>query len=151
MKQTDLAGFSDAEARRDAIGFALAARLAEASQELPHDISERLRVARQQALARRKQPLPVRQVATAASRFGSEAALAAGDEEGKGFWPRLIVALPIFALVAGLFAINFVQTDHRAHELAEIDAALLTDDLPPAAYADPGFGQFLKWSRDQAQ
>ena len=30
------------------------------------------------------------------------------------------------------------------HELAEVDAALLTDALPPAAYADPGFLQFLK-------
>jgi hypothetical protein len=25
-----------------------------------------------------------------------------------------------------------------------VDAALLTDDLPPSAYADPGFAQFLK-------
>ena len=30
--------------------------------------------------------------------------------------------------------------------MAEVDAALLTDDLPPAAYADPGFVQFLKTS-----
>ena len=29
---------------------------------------------------------------------------------------------------------------------AEVDAALLTDDLPPAAYADPGFAQYLKSS-----
>jgi hypothetical protein len=28
--------------------------------------------------------------------------------------------------------------------LAEVDSALLIDDLPPAAYADPGFLQFLK-------
>jgi hypothetical protein len=27
---------------------------------------------------------------------------------------------------------------------AEIDAALLADDLPPEAYADPGFVAFLK-------
>ena len=27
---------------------------------------------------------------------------------------------------------------------AELDAALLTDDLPPAAYSDPGFLQYLK-------
>jgi hypothetical protein len=29
-------------------------------------------------------------------------------------------------------------------EVAEVDAALLADDLPPAAYSDPGFVQFLK-------
>jgi hypothetical protein len=34
--------------------------------------------------------------------------------------------------------------DDRANELAEVDSALLIDDLPPAAYADPGFLQFLK-------
>jgi hypothetical protein len=27
---------------------------------------------------------------------------------------------------------------------AEVDAVLLADDLPPEAYADPGFGEFLK-------
>ena len=31
-------------------------------------------------------------------------------------------------------------------ELAEIDTALLVDDLPPAAYSDPGFVQFLRQS-----
>ncbi len=30
------------------------------------------------------------------------------------------------------------------NEVAEVDAALLTDDLPPSAYADPGFLQYLK-------
>ena len=31
-------------------------------------------------------------------------------------------------------------------DLAEIDTALLVDDLPPAAYSDPGFIQFLRQS-----
>ena len=50
------------------------------------------------------------------------------------------------ALAAGLVAINVVQNEYRAQEVAEVDAALLTDDLPPAAYSDPGFVQFLKTS-----
>ena len=60
------------------------------------------------------------------------------------FFSKLSSLLPLLALIAGLFAINHFQTDMRAKELAEIDSALLTDDLPPAAYADQGFGQFLK-------
>lgn len=76
--------------------------------------------------------------------------MTAGDEEG-GFWHRWAAALPLLALATGLFVINLVQNDNRVNELAEIDAALLTDDLPPAAYADPGFAQFVKWSRDHAQ
>jgi hypothetical protein len=47
-------------------------------------------------------------------------------------------------LAAGLVLIHTVQSERRANELAEVDAALLTDDLPPAAYADPGFVQFLR-------
>ena len=46
--------------------------------------------------------------------------------------------------VAGLMFINAEQNDDRARELAEVDVALLTDELPPAAFADPGFLQFLK-------
>jgi hypothetical protein len=37
-----------------------------------------------------------------------------------------------------------MQNEDRARELAEVDVALLTDDLPPAAFSDPGFLQFLK-------
>jgi hypothetical protein len=48
--------------------------------------------------------------------------------------------------VAGLVLIHGIQNERRANEVAEVDAALLTDDLPPSAYADPGFIQFLKQS-----
>jgi len=34
---------------------------------------------------------------------------------------------------------------------AGMDAALLADDLPPAAYSDPGFVQFLKSGGTQAR
>jgi hypothetical protein len=57
---------------------------------------------------------------------------------------RIASVLPLLVLAAGLVLIHMVQTERRASELAEIDAALLTDDLPPAAYSDPGFVQFLK-------
>jgi hypothetical protein len=33
-----------------------------------------------------------------------------------------------------------------AQELAEVDTAILTDELPPNAYTDAGFAQFLKAS-----
>ncbi|CDS55063.1 Probable transmembrane protein [Polaromonas sp. CG9_12] len=58
--------------------------------------------------------------------------------------------LPLIALVTGLLVINTFQSDNRTQELAEVDAALLTDDLPPAAFADPGFVQFLKTRRQPA-
>jgi len=48
------------------------------------------------------------------------------------------------ALVVGLVTIKHLQDERRALELADIDTALLTDDLPPSAYTDPGFMRFLK-------
>jgi hypothetical protein len=60
-------------------------------------------------------------------------------EEGLSFWSRLASALPLIALAIGLVTINAIQNDEPRGGSAEVDAALLTDDLPPAAYADPGF------------
>ena len=40
-----------------------------------------------------------------------------------------------------------VETD-KGPIAAEIDALLLSDDLPPGAYADPGFVEFLKKPRE---
>jgi hypothetical protein len=74
---------------------------------------------------------------------GGQAALGGGDDR-VSLWHRIAAVLPLLALAAGLVAIHVVQNERRTSELAEVDAALLTDDLPPAAYADPGFVQFLK-------
>ena len=105
-----------AEVLLDRYGVKVAARLSQGSAQLPHDISERLRVARLQAV---------------------------GDE-GWSIWSRMASVLPLVALVAGLVLINGIQNEDRANEVAEVDTALLTDDLPPAAYADSGFIQYLK-------
>jgi hypothetical protein len=71
-------------------------------------------------------------------------ALTWGGDDGLGWLGRIGSVLPLVALVAGLLFINSMQNEDRARELAEVDVALLTDDLPPAAFADPGFLQFLK-------
>lgn len=130
----------------DRLGRRVAARLDASTEELPHDISERLRVARLQALDRYRAAAPA--MATV-STSGTAALLAGGDEE-RGFWPRLVSLLPLLALLAGLVALQIQGDDSLTEELAAIDAAILTDDLPPDAYADPGFAQFLK-SRLQAR
>ncbi len=118
-------------------GRRVAARLSAGNLELPHEFGERLRAARVQAVARRKS---VRQLRTAPAVVsnGGTAAL------GAGWRNRLGSFLPLVALIAGFVAITVIQDDNRANELAEVDSALLTDDLPPAAYTDPGFVQFLK-------
>ena len=116
-------------------------RLSTGMGDMPYDISERLRAARMQALAKRK--IVALQTAPAVVPSSNGSTLTMG---GFGLWRQLASALPLIALVAGLVAINIIQDDDRTSELAEVDAALLTDDLPPDAYADPGFVQFLKTS-----
>jgi hypothetical protein len=58
---------------------------------------------------------------------------------------------PLVALVAGLALISTLLDDDRANELAEIDSALLIDDLPPNAYTDPSFLDFLKYEVNSPQ
>ena len=131
--------------QQDRFGRLVAARLDAGMAELPYGITERLRAARVQAVARRK--AASLRTAPALAAAGGAATLSFGDE-GQSLWNRIASVLPLVALVGGLILIHAVQNERRAHEVAEVDAALLTDDLPPAAYADPGFIQFLKAGRD---
>jgi hypothetical protein len=127
---------------QDRFGRQVTARLTAGMAELPYDISERLRAARTQALARRKL-VPAQSAPTPVSARGGTVTMGSRDE-GVSWWNRIASALPLLVLAAGLVTIHVVQNDRRATEVAEVDAAILTDDLPPAAYADPGFTQFLK-------
>jgi hypothetical protein len=56
----------------------------------------------------------------------------------------LRVLLPIVVAAAGLAAIYVAQRDQRAAELEEVDALLLSDELPIDAYLDRGFDAWLK-------
>ncbi len=132
----------DASRAQDRFGKSVAARLNRATADLPYEVSERLRAARSQAMARRK-PVSAYAAASVLSAGGGTAVLGLRDE-GVSWWNRIASALPLLVLAAGLVAIHVVQNDHRAREVAEVDAAILTDDLPPSAYADPGFAQFLR-------
>jgi Protein of unknown function (DUF3619) len=138
-----------AQLSQDRFGLRIAARLSSGNTELPHDISERLRVMRQLAVTNRKRTQLATSTKSAAVVFGSSGSASMSfDDEGLNLWNRLGAFLPLIALVVGLIMISMVQNDMRANELAEVDSALLVDDLPPAAYADAGFAQFLKLHAD---
>ncbi|MDM0020232.1 DUF3619 family protein [Variovorax saccharolyticus] len=139
MKPSNSAPSGSAAAIEEQFGRRVAARLSAGNLELSHDIGERLRAARVQAVARRK-AVPQLRPAPVALSNGPAAAL------GGGWWTRIGSVVPLVALAAGLMAISVIQDERRTNELAEVDSALLTDDLPPAAYTDPGFAQFLKTS-----
>ena len=132
-----------ADILQERFGLKTASYLSAGAAGLPHDISERLRVARLQAVAQRK--IVRLEPAVQVVGYGGSAALGWGG--GVSWWARVGSVLPLIALVVGILTINSIQNDNRAQEVAEVDAALLTDELPPAAFADPGFVQFLKTSR----
>ena len=125
---------------QDQLGRKIAIRLHDGAETLPHDITERLKVARMQALARRKVSKP-KLVAGISSQGNALALHINGDN--RSLWNRVASLLPLLALIVGLLIIDAAQEQWGAQELADIDTELLTDDLPPSAYTDPGFVHFL--------
>ena len=101
-------------------------------------IAERLRAARERAIANRK---PEREPALAWTR-STAAGVIGGFGGFGGFSVRLL--LPTALLVAGLVAIYSWQQEQGAADIEELDAHLLTDDLPIDAYLDRGFEAWLK-------
>ncbi|MDN4054414.1 DUF3619 family protein [Massilia sp. YIM B02763] len=109
---------------------------------LPASTTERLAAARAQALARKKAEAPARR-----------------DERRGGFdvralfampmLGRLAVVAPLVAMVAGL--VGVYQAEHEQHvgELAELDAAVMSDELPLTAYTDSGFKAYLVQQEQQ--
>ncbi len=128
-------------AEMDLWGRNLAAQLDVASQDLGHDIGERLRVARQMALKTRPMPQRLMRHSLAVQANGT---LSGQPDEGLNLWRILASALPLLALVSGLMFIQTLQQDLAETDIASLDSALLLDELPPDAYTDPGFVQFLK-------
>jgi len=95
----------------------------------------RLKAAREQALARQR------------VESGTPMLAWAGNVIGKSGGPSSLVPrvlLPIAVLILGLIAINHWQDSQLAAEIEEIDAAVLTGDLPLDAYLDKGFDAWLK-------
>ncbi len=105
------------------------------SRDLDRNTALRLAAARDHALDRFKQ-LPSENLATA----GVLSSLGHG-RAGNGF--RYV--LPLMVLLLGLAGIVYWQGNNGADgEVADIDARLLTDDLPIDAYLDKGFDSWLK-------
>jgi hypothetical protein len=127
----------------DQFGHLVARVLSANLEQLPYEVQERLRAGRMRAVAaRRVSPILVTRPQAQVMGDGT---LTLGAPSWKG-WTPLASLFPMVLLVVGLLTINMVLDEYRANEVAEVDAALLTDDLPPTAYTDPGFVQFLKLS-----
>lgn len=142
--------FSDDQAIEARLAARLGAGLTERAEQLPHDIGERLRVAREQALARAAEVRRRLPQASAAGESGvvgvaaHGAALLGGVGGAPAWWQRAASLLPLAVLVLGLLLIQRQAELEQIHAAAEVDTQLLADDLPPAAYSDPGFAEFMR-------
>lgn len=70
---------------------------------------------------------------------GGAAVAAAGS-----WWWRLASLAPLVVLACGLVVIDRLHRSEQILAAAEMDTVLLADELPPAAYSDPGFVEFLR-------
>lgn len=149
MNNTYLRPYAPAEldALEARLALRMTAQLTERTAELPLDVTERLRFAREQALLRARAARKETAAEPAMVVGGTTLSLGRGDG-GARWWLQLASVLPLIALVAGLVLIQRWHTDSQISAAAEIDASLLADDLPPSAYSDPGFVEFLKTPRD---
>ncbi len=120
----------------------LSSLLNERAEGLSHDVSERLRFGRERALAaaRHQRHLETVVAPSVVAVSGSAAALGGPPS----IWWRLASVLPLIVLAAGLVLIQQHHDLAQIAAAAEIDSALLADELPPAAYRDPGFTEFLR-------
>lgn len=136
------------EALQARYALRLAARLDDSARELPHDVTERLKASREQALERARLARRLQAAPGVVANGGGTAILGFGSGKAGDWWLKLASVLPIVALVAGFVLIDRIHLREQIATAAEIDAALLSDDVPPAAYSDPGFVEFLKTPHD---
>ena len=124
------------------LAYKLRHALNENLDALPASTTERLAAARALALSRKKpdaaSSAPVAKKDWRRSWFDVDTLFS-----GAGLG-RLAVAVPLLALVVGLGGVYQYEQQQQIAELAELDAAVLADELPLTAYLDHGFNAYVE-------
>jgi hypothetical protein len=123
--------------QQDELGRRIARLLDDSAESVGPVQRERLRAARQAALARHRVAAVPTWVPAWAGNFSR-------FTEHRGFGVRYVI--PVAALVLGLAGVLYVHSNGTSSDIADIDAGLLTDELPINAYLDKGFDSWLKRS-----
>lgn len=124
--------------------------LDESAADLPAATLDRLAGARRLALARKKpEPVTAPAFVPVFAHAGGGAALDLPPAGKRRLSPlaRVLRVWPLVALVGGVAFIGYWENAQRSAELADIDAAMLSDDLPLNAYLDHGFNAYLSKAR----
>ena len=133
----------------DDTNFAYSVRRAlnEKLDDLPASTTDRLSAARMAAMKRKKADAParVRVTLTAPALAGGASGFFANQ---LAWFNRASVALPLLLVLGGMVGVYQYEQQQTVQELAEMDAAVLSDELPLSAYLDQGFGAYLE-TREQ--
>jgi hypothetical protein len=115
--------------------------LNEKIDQLPEKVVEGLSSARQIALSRKKKDSPLRAFVRQNAFAGHVGNFFSNPNT---HWlSRFSAAVAVAVLVTGLMSIYQAQEQQHLQETASMDAAVLSDELPPNAYLDPGFKNYL--------
>lgn len=107
---------------------------------LPASTTERLASARKLALSRKKEASPLRIFVPREAFAGQDGGFFSGP---LSWLARVGLAVPLVVLAIGLTSIFQIEQQRRIKDMADIDAAVLADELPLSAYLDDGFNAFL--------
>lgn len=111
--------------------------LDQGTDRLPIRVTDRLASARQQALMKvleTPDPITVRRPVTAVPRSGTTAPLR---------WQLGALAVSAMLMAGVVALVDAMKEDQSVEELAEVDSALLADELPLDAYVDRGFSVYM--------
>lgn len=116
--------------------------LNESAESLPASTAQRLASARETALSRKKKDSRLHALAEVPRQV---LAGQTGDFLGKqlSWLARIGLAVPLVVVAIGLTSMYQYEQQRRIRETAEIDAAVLADELPLSAYLDHGFNAYL--------
>lgn len=143
------------ESKENEFALKVVRALEENTSNMPAGAVDKLAAARRAALARKKpEKVPVAAHAFTPAFAGAPAAHAGSPDTHEtretrarfglfSRFGRLGLAWPLLALVIGLAGIAYWEDQQRTAELADIDAAMLSDNLPLDAYLDHGFNAYL--------
>jgi hypothetical protein len=130
----------------DELEFAYSVRRAldEQITHLPTATLDRLSAARRMAIARKKPESAVHVVAAQRKLAGSGSGSTGNPFNDSISWlVRVGIVIPLLVLIIGAFSIYKYEEARRIDELADLDVAVLSDELPLNAYLDHGFDTYL--------
>lgn len=115
--------------------------LNERLDSLPGDVADRLAHARQAAVKRKRKDSPLKVMVRQNAFAGNVGAF---FQDQFDWFRRVGITLPALVLVCGLMGLYHYEEQRQIRETADIDVAVLSDELPPSAYADAGFKAYLE-------